>query len=229
ELRAADAGENPAHALEDGLAVQIFREFLQGMVTVAVAFDGQAANVSFDDQVNPKRPDAPLRSDAIASRNKALHDFTLEYRLGAFFLLLQSAHEPRGVLGMLDQLAAKVIGLEVVRGTERVDHPHLVAGAAGSDIEPLLEQFLVAEGKRPAFGSVHQRNKHHVALVSLKLSSVSTEQTVKFVAIRGKMASQQVVNLDGLLIPDQRDNAEAGGLTSVILPVFLLLDRSNQE
>jgi len=119
------------------------------MITVAIALDGQAAAVAFDDQVDSKPTDAPLWSDAIAGSAEALHDFALKGGLCALLLFFERAHQAAWILRVLDQLAAKVVGLEVVVGTKRVDNPHLVAGAAGGHVEALLEQFLVAEESGP--------------------------------------------------------------------------------
>src|SRR5882724_5309395 len=63
-----------------------------------------------------------------------------------------------------------------------MDNPHLVAGAAGGDVETLLEQFLVAEGERAALRSVNERDKNDVALVALELRGVSTEEAMELVA-----------------------------------------------
>jgi len=109
------------------------------MIAVAIALDGQAAAVAFDDEVDSKRADAPLRSDVIAGGGKALHNLAFEGGLRALLFFIKRAHEAAGVLRVLDQLAAKVVSLEVVIGTEGVDNPHLVASAAGGDIEALLE------------------------------------------------------------------------------------------
>src|SRR5258707_384960 len=49
KLRAANASENPSHAFEDGLAVHVFGKFFKGMITVAVALDGKAIAMAFDD------------------------------------------------------------------------------------------------------------------------------------------------------------------------------------
>src|SRR5260370_13451630 len=100
---AADARENPAHALEDGLTVQVLRKFFEWMVAVAIAFDGQAAAVAFDDQVDAKRADAPLGSDLITGGAEALHNFAFEPGLSALLLFVQRAHEAAGILGVLDQ------------------------------------------------------------------------------------------------------------------------------
>ena len=79
---ASDAGEDPAHALEDGLAVHVLGKFFEGMIAVAIALDGKAAAVAFDNQVDSKRTDSPLRSDAITGCSEPLHDFAFESRLG---------------------------------------------------------------------------------------------------------------------------------------------------
>src|SRR6266478_7212076 len=103
------------------------------MIAVAIALDSQAAAVAFNHQVDSKRADAPLRGDVITGGGEALHDFAFESGLRALLLFIERAHEAAGVLGMLDQLAAKVVGFEVVVGTEGVDNPHLVAGARSEE------------------------------------------------------------------------------------------------
>jgi len=226
---ASDAGEDPAHALEDGLAVHVLGKSLEGMIAVAIALDGKAAAVAFDDHVDSKRAHSPLRSNTIAGGAEALHDFALKGGLRALLLFVERAHEAAGILRVLDQLTAKVVGLEVVVGTERVDNPHLVAGAAGGDVEALLEQLLVAEGERAALCSVNQRDEDDVAFVALELGGVSTEEAVELVAVGRKMGTEKIINLDGLFITDQRNHAEAGGLSGIILLVFRLLDRGGEE
>jgi len=107
---------------------------------------------------------------------------------------------------MFDQLAAKIVGLEIVVGTEGVDNPHLVASAAGGDVEALLEQFLIAKRERAALSGVNQRNKDDVAFVALELSGVTAEEAMEFVAVGREMGAKKVVNLDGLFIADQRNH-----------------------
>src|SRR5229473_3155725 len=226
---AADAREDPAHALEDGLAIHVLRKFFEGMIAVAIALDGQAAAVAFDNQVDSKRTYAPLWSNTIAGGNEALHDFALKGGLGALVLFFERAHEAAGILRMFDQLATKVVSLEVVVGTEGVDNPHLVAGAAGGDVEALLEQFLVAEGERAALRSVNQRDEDDVALVALELGGISAEEAVEFVAVGREMGTEKIVNLDGLFVADQRNHAEAGGLSRIVFLIFRLLDRRGEE
>ncbi len=102
KLRAANPGENPSHAFEDGLAVHVFGKFFKGMIAVAVALDGEAIAVAFDDQIDAKRPHAPMGSNAIAGGHEALHDFALEGRLGALLFFFERAHEAAGVLRVFD-------------------------------------------------------------------------------------------------------------------------------
>src|SRR5207249_6330673 len=49
---AADARENPAHALENGLAVHVFMKTFERMIAVAVALDGETLAVSFDYEID---------------------------------------------------------------------------------------------------------------------------------------------------------------------------------
>src|SRR2546422_1013639 len=229
KLGAANSSENPSHAFEDGLAVHVFRKFFKGMVAVAVALDGEAIAVALDDQIDSKCTHTPMGSNAIAGGHEALHDFALEGRLGALLFFFERAHEAAGVLRVFDQLAAKIVGLEVIVGIERVDNPHLVAGTAGGDVETLLEQFLVAEGERAALRGVNERDEDDVALVALELRGVSTEEAMELVAVRGKMTAEQVIDLQRLIVADQRNHAEAGGLPGIIFLVFRLLDRRGEE
>ena len=76
---------------------------------------------------------------------------------------------------VLDELAAEIVGLEVVTGAERMDDPHLVAGAACGHIETLFEQFLVPEGQGAALGGVDEGDKDNVALVALELRGVPAQ------------------------------------------------------
>src|SRR5260370_42216795 len=151
------------------------------MIAAAMALDGQAAPVAFDDQVNSKRADTPLGSNVITGGAEALHDFAFESGLSALLLFIEGPHEAAGILGVLDQLAAKVVGLEVVVGTEGVDDPHLVAGAAGGDVEALLEELLVAEGERAALRGGPQRREDDGAFVALDLGGCAAQKAVEFV------------------------------------------------
>src|SRR5882672_719107 len=69
KLRAANPGENPSHAFEDGLAVHVFGKFFKGMIAVAFALDVAAIAVAFDDQIDAKCTHAPMGSNAIAGGN----------------------------------------------------------------------------------------------------------------------------------------------------------------
>src|SRR5712664_2859121 len=102
KLRAANPSEDPSHAFEDGLAVHVFGKFFKRMIAVAVALDGEAIAVAFDDQIDSKCAHPPLRSNAIAGGHEALHDFTLEGRLGALLFFFERAPKAAGVLRMFD-------------------------------------------------------------------------------------------------------------------------------
>src|SRR5258708_34151318 len=43
------------------------------------------------------------------------------------------------------------------------------------------------------------------------------------------MGTEKIVNLDGLFIADQRNDAEAGGLSGIVFLVFGLLDSRDKE
>src|SRR6266481_1492558 len=110
-----------------------------------------------------------------------------------------------------------------------MDDPHLVAGAAGGDVETLFEQFLVAKGERAALRGVNERDEDDVAFVALELRGVSTEEAMELVAVRGKMTAEQVIDLQRLIVADQRNHAEAGGLPGIVFLVFRLLDGGGEE
>src|SRR5207245_10093539 len=115
--------------------------------------------------------------------------------------------------------AAKVFGLEVVVRAERMDDPHLVTGAAGGDVETLLEKFLVAERKSAALCGIHKGNENHIAFIALELRGIAAEQAVKLVAIGRAMSAKQIVDFDGLLAADQGNYAAADRLSHAILIV----------
>src|SRR2546430_795952 len=52
---------------------------------------------------------------------------------------------------------------------------------------------------------------------------------MEFVAVGREMGAEEIVNLNGLFIADQRNHAEAGGLAGIILLVFWLLHRGREE
>src|SRR6266849_791883 len=52
---------------------------------------------------------------------------------------------------------------------------------------------------------------------------------MKFVAVRGKMAAEQIIDLQRLIVADQRNHAEAGGLSGIVFLVFRLLDGGGEE
>src|SRR3989442_13083051 len=52
---------------------------------------------------------------------------------------------------------------------------------------------------------------------------------MKFVAVGREMGTEKVVDLDGLLVADQRNHAEASGLSGIVFLVFGLLDGRDKE
>src|ERR1700741_1118275 len=130
---------------------------------------------------------------------------------------------------MLNQLPAQIIGFQVVLRTERMDDPHLVAGATGCDVKALLEEFLIAQRKHAALGGIDQGDKHHIALVTLELRGVAAKDAMKFIAARGNMRADEIVDFDSLLIADQRYHADAQRLARVVLRVLGLLHRGGDK
>src|SRR5262249_1457975 len=170
-----------------------------------------------------------MRRDAIAGSAEALHDIAFEIGLRTIFLFFEETHEARGIFGVLDELAAEIVGLQVVVWAQGVNNPHLVARTAGGNIETLLKEFLIAEGKRAAFGSIDKRNKNDVALIALELCGVSAKYAVELVAIRRNTRANQVVDFDGLLVANERDDPETHRLACIILLVFGLLHGRSEK
>src|SRR4029077_18215243 len=110
---------------------------------------------------------------------------------------------------MLNQLPAQIVCFQVVVRTERMNDPHLVAGAASGNVEALFEEFLIPQRKSTALGGVDQRDKHNVALVPLELRGVSAEYAMKFIAVGRDVRTDQIVDFDGLLVANQRNHSEA--------------------
>src|SRR5205823_8563227 len=100
KFRAANAREDRAHALKNGLAVQVFLEPVERMTAVAVALDGQALAISFDDEIEAERAHLPLRRDVVGSGLETLHVFSFEGRLAALFLFIEGAHQSARILSV---------------------------------------------------------------------------------------------------------------------------------
>ncbi len=211
------------------MPVHVFGKLFERIIAVAVALDSQPLAVAFDHQIDAERSNLPVRSNAIAGRGQALHHFSFEVGLRPLFLLLQDTHETSRIFRMLNQLAAKVVRFQVNVRAEGVNDPHLVACAAGSDIETLFEKFLIAQRERAAFSCIDQRNENHVALVTLELRGVSAQHPMEFVAVGRNVRANQVIDFDGLLVAHQRNHSEAQRLPRVVLLIFGLLHRGRKQ
>src|SRR5690242_13641939 len=110
-----------------------------------------------------------------------------------------------------------------------MDDPHLIAGAAGGDVEALLEKLLIAHGERAALRGVNKRNKNDIAFVALELRGVAAEQAVKFVTIGRDVRAQQIVDFESLFVADKRNNAEAERLARAIVLILGLLHRGSNK
>jgi hypothetical protein len=81
-----------------------------------------------------------------------------------------------------------------------MDEPHLIAGAAGGDIEALFEKLSVAKRERASFGGIDHRKKDNISFVALELGGISAKDPVLFVDVRCEMVSEETLYLDGLLL-----------------------------
>src|SRR2546426_4854247 len=89
---------------------------------------------------------------------------------------LQLALPCSRISGVFDQSAPVVSGLEVGFVIEAMDYPHLIARAAGGNVESLFEDFLWTflphRQRGVGRGRVHYGQKHYVTLVALELRGV---------------------------------------------------------
>ena len=186
EFGAANTNEAPAEPFEHGLSLQVSPDlFLRVVVAIPVAFDGHATRFTFDDEINAIGSDRVLRAHAIAFVHEPFEHLALERRLRA--LGLRNGDHGLGVviglLGEFDQLASQVLLFEIARRIERVDDPELIAGAAGGDVEALLESVIVAQRKRATGArTVHEGEENDIPLVALELRRIAAEETVAHVA-----------------------------------------------
>jgi len=56
------------------------------------------------------------------------------------------------------------------------------------------------------------------------LGGVTAQKVMEVVAVGRETGAEEIVDLDGLFIADQRNHAEAGGLAGVVFLIFGLLD-----
>src|SRR5262249_31708364 len=133
-----------------------------GISWIALAFDSQALPITLHHQIDQILADAPVRRDSIAMVFNMLHQFTLEWR--RYFLLIgffQDAHEMAGIVSVFYQLPAQVAMFEVLLRVEGMDNPHLVPAPAGSDVEALFKDLLIAQAQGPALVRIDQRDENY--------------------------------------------------------------------
>src|ERR1700674_4634275 len=110
-----------------------------------------------------------------------------------------------------------------------MNNPHLISGAARGNVEALLKHLLFAEWQGPAFSSIHDRKEHEIALVTLKLCCSTTENSAALKFFRRKASAQLLLDLERLVFPDKRDNANRYSFSMFVQLVFLLFSgRSDQ-
>ena len=211
------------------MPLHVCGKFFERIVAVTVTLDDEAFSVAFNNEIESERSNFPMRRNAVAGGGEALHYVAFEIGLRAIFFFFQKTHESRGIFGVLDELAAEVVSFQVIVRAKGVDNPHLVPRAAGGNVETLLEEFLIAERQGAALGGVNKRDEDDVSLVALELRRVSAEDAMEFVAIGRDTRADEVVDFNGLFVPNERDYAEAHRLTGVILFVFRLFHCSGDK
>jgi hypothetical protein len=144
----------------------------------------------------------------------------LELGLSSLLGLLERTHFDGRVLCVLDQFPSKVTRFQMQPRVKAVDYPHLVPGSACGYVVALFESVVLAEWKRPIVWHVHQRQEHHVSLISLEVRRIAAYDVPLLKLGHGQPLAQQLFDLQSLRFTDQRNDTEA-------LPfVFGLLDRS---
>src|SRR5579884_2399803 len=140
----ARAPKGPAAAFELALAGHVGVVAVGAVPGVAVALHGQAAAHAFDDEIYAKAGDLDLREDAIAARPDGGVDVLLEQTLERGVQLVGGEDGgpgldrlDAGVQAVVQQPIPQAAWAEIVECC-RVEEPHLVAGAAGGDVEAAL-------------------------------------------------------------------------------------------
>src|SRR5437016_12663895 len=97
-------------------------------------------------------------------------------------------------------------------GIERMYNPHLVSRTAGCDVVPFLDQFegtLARGAKRPLVRrAIDHRQKHDVALVTLKLSGNARLDAAPLDLDTGDLLVQHGLDQQGLRIAQHGDDAD---------------------
>ena len=200
EDAAPHARKSPSEPLEHGLSLQVITELFEREVSVPIALDGQVPAVPFHDQIDAPRANLPPWNGVVAGLNQTLHDIALKGRLDVFFFVVERPHEEFGGLRVLNEPSPEVAGLEVRSWIQGVNNPHLVSRPAGGHIEPLLKHLLVTKVEGIAYRGIHDGQENYISLVSLKLRGRSTQQTMPFVQVGGKVRSQEAVDFQSLLL-----------------------------
>src|ERR1700678_1041631 len=112
---AADAVEGPAEPLQDGLSLAVGFPAFRAVVGVAVELDPQAAVRALDHQVNAIPADAVLGSHSISTTGDVPEDIPLEVGVEARLRLRDGLDHPFRVLAVTDELAADVVGMQLVQ------------------------------------------------------------------------------------------------------------------
>ena len=234
EDTAPHARECPSEPFEHRLALNVVAELFEREITISIALDSQTLSVSFHNQIDAHGADFPSRNDVVAGLNQSLHDIAFEGRLNIRFLVVEGASKEFGRLGVLNETPSQVAWLKVRLRVQRVNDPHLISRAAGGHVIPLLEHLLVTKIERSARRGVHNGQENHITFISLKLGRGSTQQTMPFIRVGGKVCSQEAVDLQSLLLAHKGNHANAGWRSELVGLVLCLFkcgcdERSNNS
>ncbi len=209
ERAGSQAHEAPAHPLKHRFSVDVLGQLARRVVALSVALHRHPPPPSLDHQIELIGTHGVVHQDPVAQVGQVLVDRLLEAELelglghpGGLLLCEQIR-----VLGVPDQLEAKIPFLEVAVGIQRIDHPHLVAGPAGGHVVALDEHFLGAQGQRAVRGRIHQRQEDHVALVALELGGGAAHHPSFAVFGQVEVAGEQAVDGQSLLLAHHADHA----------------------
>ena len=89
-----------------------------------------------------------------------------------------------------------------------MDHPELVPGPAGRDVEHLYHILPLADGQRPVRGRVDHGQEDDIALVPLKLRCIAAKETPLLVLGHREPPAEYRVDAQGLVGADHADDAD---------------------
>jgi hypothetical protein len=148
------------------------------MPALAVALYRQAVAIAINNKVDPVLTDANLCPRAVAALDNLFRHQSLKMVGIVPEDLLNGPPVACTLVGLPEvgkQPPPHVLGMEL-HGVDRVDQPHLVACSAGGHVEALLISSPIEYGGPARVWGLDQREEHDVALVSLEVVCVASDE-----------------------------------------------------